>query len=61
MDKRIRFLENSLLPSSRKSNVAAIFDYELNKEVPLEESRLSGVSVLHNKVHLSQYRKMRQQ
>lgn len=52
MDKRIRYLENSLLPSSRRNSIATILDHGLNKEVPLEESRVSGVSVLHNKVFL---------
>ena len=59
MNKRIRYLENSLLPQSRRDSMATIFDYNLNKEVPLEESRMSGLSVMHNKVTNASLRKIR--
>lgn len=52
--KRMRFLENSLLPGNKRDNMSAVLDYGLNEKVgsSLSDSRLSGRSKLGNRVIL---------
>jgi hypothetical protein len=42
--KRVRYLENSLLPNCRRDSMDTILDYALSKDVPLSDSRLSNRS-----------------
>ena len=51
MAKRLRFLENCLLPLHRKDNVTAVLDYDLSNklETRLSDSRMSGKSHFSNK------------
>lgn len=51
MAKRLRFLENSLLPLHKQDNITAVLDYDLSNklETRLTDSRISGKSHFSNK------------